>query len=56
MQFKKKKKRKADLKIGTIQAELPQNIFDKKEQIENSDLRVCDENAYEWFLFSLGWN
>ena len=33
--------------IGTIKAELPQNIFEQKEKIENSDLRTYDNNAYE---------
>ncbi len=33
--------------IGTIKSNLTENIFDKKEIIENSDLRTCDNNAYE---------
>ncbi|MBQ8887262.1 MAG: chorismate synthase [Candidatus Gastranaerophilales bacterium] len=33
--------------IGTVKAELPQNIFEHKEQIENSDLRISNDNAYE---------
>lgn len=33
--------------IGTIKAEIPDNLFDKKEIIETSDLRTADTNAYE---------
>ena len=33
--------------IGTIKANMPENIFDYKEKIEANDLRVADENAYE---------
>lgn len=33
--------------IGSAIANLPENIFDFKEKIENSDLRTCDDFAYE---------
>lgn len=33
--------------IGTVKAEIPQNIFEQKDKIENSDLRVSDDSAYE---------
>ena len=33
--------------IGTVRSEIPQNIFEKKEKIENSDLRTFDDNVYE---------
>lgn len=33
--------------IGTIKSNITENIFDKKEIIENSNLRTCDYNAYE---------
>ena len=32
--------------IGNVTAQMPENIFDYKEKIENSPLRVADENAY----------
>ena len=33
--------------IGTVKTADENNIFEQKEKIENSDLRVCDEKAYE---------
>ncbi len=33
--------------IGNIKSNISENIFDYKEQIENSDLRVWDNSAYE---------
>lgn len=33
--------------IGTIKANCPENLFEEKEKIENSDLRTCDTIAYE---------
>ena len=33
--------------IGTIEANVPENIFDFKEKIENNDLRTADETAYD---------
>ncbi len=33
--------------IGNVKADIPQNLFENKEKIENSDLRTTDEQAYE---------
>ena len=33
--------------IGNAKAQIKGNLFDKKEKIENSDLRTCDDKAYE---------
>lgn len=33
--------------IGTIKANCPENLFEEKEKIENSDLRTSDTIAYE---------
>jgi len=33
--------------IGSIKADINENIFDKKDTIENSDLRTYDSDAYE---------
>ena len=32
--------------IGNIKADIPDNIFEHKDKIENNDLRVADDNAY----------
>ncbi len=34
-------------KIGGIEAQIPENIFDFKDIIEENDLRTVDKNAYE---------
>ena len=33
--------------IGSVKTNELDNLFENKEEIENSDLRVCDKNAYE---------
>ena len=33
--------------IGKVKAQIPNNIFDYKKEIESNDLRVCDKEAYE---------
>ena len=33
--------------IGNAKAKIKDNIFEQKEKIENSDLRTCDDKAYE---------
>ena len=32
--------------IGNVTVNMPENIFENKEKVENSDLRVADDNAY----------